>query len=384
MLSASDRFAGVLSAELHALEPEGHLRTFRAGELIFAAGEAGDGFYIVESGTVRICGQVGSGELRTLATIGPGDFFGEMAVIDDLPRSASAIAEVETKTFFLGRDKLLQLIETRPQLALNIIRQFSLRMRSLNQRHFDEILQAERLAVIGRFASTIVHDFKNPLTIIGLAAELACSDETSSPMRHKAQTKIARQVERMTNMLQELIEFTKPSGQKPNLKPANFARYMNPLADEIRQEIADRGVKLVVPAPAPEVEVRIEPQRLSRLFYNLLNNAVDEMPEGGKIFLRFALEKKRLRVEVEDTGGGIAPEIAQSLFRPFTTHGKAHGTGLGLTICKKIVEDHGGEIWATSEPGKGATFAFTLPLQGEAGTSRAPRRSDTGKTAKAA
>ena len=67
-------------------------------------------------------------------------------------------------------------------------------------------------------------------------------------------------------------------------------------------------------------------------------------------------------MEVADTGRGIAPEVAQSLFRPFATHGKAHGTGLGLTICKKIVEDHGGRIWARSEPGKGATFLFTLPL----------------------
>ena len=104
-------------------------------------------------------------------------------------------------------------------------------------------------------------------------------------------------------------------------------------------------------------------QRLSRLFYNLLNNAVDEMSGGGKIFLRFRVENQELRVEIEDTGKGIAPEIAQSLFEPFATHGKEHGTGLGLTICKKIVEDHRGRIWAKgSEPGKGATFCFTLPL----------------------
>jgi signal transduction histidine kinase len=111
--------------------------------------------------------------------------------------------------------------------------------------------------------------------------------------------------------------------------------------------------------------VRVQPQRLSRLFYNLLNNAVDEMPDGGKILLRFVLRpdgRAELRVEIEDTGRGIAPEIAETLFEPFATHGKSHGTGLGLTICKRIVEDHGGRIWARSEPGKGATFCFTLPL----------------------
>jgi signal transduction histidine kinase len=86
------------------------------------------------------------------------------------------------------------------------------------------------------------------------------------------------------------------------------------------------------------------------------------MSDGGTIFLRFTAADGMLRVAVQDTGRGIAPEIAESLFKPFATHGKSHGTGLGLTICKKIVEDHGGEIYATSEPGKGATFTFTLPL----------------------
>ena len=362
MSSSETRFVGALNEELRALGRTGHRRRFLAGEVIFSAGDPGDGLYIVESGRVQISAVVGNGQSRVLATIGPGDFFGEMAVLDDAPRSATAQAEEETETYFLARGDLLGLLERRPQFALNLIREFSLRMRALNQKYADEILQAERLAVIGRFAGTIVHDFKNPLQVIGLAAELACSEHTAPPMRHKAADRIARQVERMTNMLQELIEFTKPSGQKPLLSQVNFARYMNPLADEIRQEIAERRVQLELANPPPEVSVRVDPKRLSRLFYNLLNNAVDEMSDGGKIFLRFATEGRELRVEVEDTGRGIAPEIAQSLFQPFATHGKAHGTGLGLTICKKIAEDHGGRIWARSTPGKGATFCFTIPL----------------------
>jgi len=361
-LSSESGFVAALNEEVRALGRAGHVRRFRAGETIFSAGDTGDGFYLVETGLVQISAVVGNGESRVLAGIGPGDFFGEMAVLDDAPRSATARAEVDTEVCFLGRDEFLRLLERRPQFALNLIREFSARMRALNRKYADEILQAERLAVIGRFAGTIVHDFKNPLQVIGLAAELACSDHTAPPMRHKAQDRIARQVERMSNMLGELIEFTKPTGQRPLLTSVNFARYMNPLAEEIRQEIAERGVKLELENPPPDLEVRIQPQRLSRLFYNLLNNAVDEMSDGGKIFLRFIVEAGELRIEVEDTGRGIAPEIAQTLFQPFATHGKTHGTGLGLTICKKIVEDHSGRIWARSEPGKGATFCFTLPL----------------------
>ena len=361
MSSTETRFVGALNDEMRALGRTGHVRRFQDGEVIFSAGDKGDGFYLVESGSVQISAVIANGLTRVLAIIPSGDFFGEMAVLDDAPRSATATAMGETETYFLSRDDLLGLLERRPQFALNLIREFSLRMRTLNQKYADEILQAERLAVVGRFAGTIVHDFKNPLTIIGLAAELACSDNTAPPMRHRAADRIARQVERMTNMLQELIEFTKPSGQKPRLQPVNFAVYMNPLTDEIRQEIAERGVKLELANPPPAVDVRVDPQRLSRLFYNLLNNAVDEMSDGGKIFIRFATENGELRIEVEDTGKGIAPEIAQSLFQPFATHGKAHGTGLGLSICKRIIEDHNGHIRARSEPQRGAIFSFTLP-----------------------
>ncbi len=361
-LSPDKRFASLLSEELPELEREGQIRKFRAGDVIFSAGDPGDGFYIVKTGQVEIVATAENNESRLLAAIGPGDFFGEMAVVDSEPRSATARALVETTAFYFSQEQLLQLLERRPRLALDLVREFSNRMRALNQKYLDDVIQAERLAIVGRFAGTIVHDFKNPLQVIGLAAEFACSEHTPPAMRAKAQGRITVQIERMSNMLQELIEFTKPTGQRPRLNAVSFPRYMNPLAEELRTEIAERGVTMEVVNQPPVVEVRIQPQRLSRLFYNLLNNAVDEMQGGGKIFLRFALEPGAVRVEIEDTGRGIAPEIAESLFQPFATHGKAHGTGLGLTICKRIVEDHGGKIWVRSEPGKGATFLFTLPL----------------------
>jgi signal transduction histidine kinase len=101
---------------------------------------------------------------------------------------------------------------------------------------------------------------------------------------------------------------------------------------------------------------------MARVFFNLVHNATDEMLNGGMIFLRFSANDRYLITEVEDTGPGISPEVADKLFQPFSTHGKSKGTGLGLSICKKIVEDHGGVIAARSEPGRGAIFSFTLPL----------------------
>jgi signal transduction histidine kinase len=86
------------------------------------------------------------------------------------------------------------------------------------------------------------------------------------------------------------------------------------------------------------------------------------MPKDGRIFLRLEARPTEIITEIQDTGPGIAPEIADKLFEAFTTFGKEHGTGLGLSICKKIIEDHQGRIWARNEPGRGAVFAFALPL----------------------
>lgn len=352
----------VLGAELPALAAEGNVRPFAAGQVVFSAGDPGDGFYVVTEGRVRITAVVGQNEPRVLAMIGPGDFFGEMAVVDDAPRSATATADVATRALFLGRDQMLGLLEGRPHLALSLLRAFSDRMRMLNQKYVDEMLQAERMAVVGRFAGGIVHDFKSPLTIIGMSAELAAQDETTPERRRSAQATIARQVDRMNNMLHDLIAFAKPGARVANLQPVGFAGFAGPLLREIRDEVAPRRVDLRTQEPIPDVPVRIDAPRLSRLFHNLVNNAVDAMaPAGGQVFVTFTLLPKALQVDIRDTGKGIPPEIAGSLFQPFATHGKKHGTGLGLSICKQIAEDHGGKIWVTSAPGQGATFSFTLP-----------------------
>ena len=355
-------FTDVLRQELSERECAAHLRQFRAGETIFAAGDVGDGLYVIESGRVQIAAMVDRTESRPLASIGPGDFFGEMAVLDDAPRSATATAETDTKAFYLSRDEMLQLLKRHPGLALTLIREFSARMRAVNKKYLDEIIQGERLAVVGRSAHTIVHDFKNPLIVIGLAAEVAGGAATPPSVRQKARDSISRQVDRMSHMLNELIEFARPTGRQPAMSVVVFAPYLKGLVTELREEIAAHHVTLELANPPPEIEVSIEPNRLARVFYNLVHNAVEAMPAGGKITLHFLVKGRELRVDVSDTGSGIAPGIAKKLFEPFATHGKAQGTGLGLSICKRIVEDHGGRIWALSGSGKRATFSFTLAL----------------------
>jgi signal transduction histidine kinase len=354
-------FGGLLTDALHAVAHTAQLKQFAAREVIFKEGDPGDGLYVVIEGMVQMSALVSENQRRVLSQVGPGDFFGEMAILDNEPRSATAAAEQESKLAFIPREDMLKALEASPKLALTLMREFSQRMRESNSAFIQELLQAERLTLVGRFARSIVHDFKNPLNIIGLSAEMMAMDGASAAMRTNAQKRIRKQVDRLSNMINELLEFTRGSQSSIVLAPVEYAGFLGPLLEDLRMEVSARRVEIAAP-DIPSVRVMMDQRRLTHVYYNLVGNACHEMPDGGKVFFRFATEDGFIRTEIEDTGRGIAPEIADKLFEPFATHGKAQGTGLGLSICKKIVEDHGGKIGAHSEPGKGAVFHFTLPL----------------------
>jgi len=222
-------------------------------------------------------------------------------------------------------------------------------------------VQSERLAIVGRFARSIVHDLKNPLNIIGLTAELAGLDRATPEVRQQASARIRKQVDRISDLISEILDFTQGPQSTFVLAPSDYAAFVKYLVEELGPEAGLKSVTLELENPPPVVELYIHPKRLRRVFANLVHNGTEAMPAGGKIVLRFKATDKEVVTEIEDSGQGIAPEIADQLFHPFATHGKVHGTGLGLSICKRIVEDHQGWISARNRPGGGAVFAFGLP-----------------------
>lgn len=356
-------FQGLAPAEMAAVMAISTLKQVTANEPIFREGDHGDGMFVIAKGKVGICAAVpGQDTPQWLSHLGPGEYFGEMAVLDDGNRSATAIAEEPCALWFIPRDGLLKALERSPLLAFSLVREFSRRLRDFDRQYVQELLQAERLALVGRFARSIVHDFKNPLAIINLAADLGASDEATPQMRHLAQTRINHQVARLTDMINELLEFTRGTQTANVLSPVNYDTFINQLLEEIRPDAAQKSVILICENPAPDLRLLLDPRRFSHAIHNLINNAVDAMPGGGKITLRFFVESGCLVTEIEDEGPGINPEIRQRLFQPFATYGKAHGTGLGLSICQRIIQDHKGSISIREEPDHGAIFHIRLPL----------------------
>jgi signal transduction histidine kinase len=361
-LESVNLFRSLAPEELRALRAITREQRFAAGTEIFREGDAGDSVYVVKDGLVEISGLVGGDMRRAFSQLGPGEIFGEMAVVEQRPRSATATALKATVVYFIPRGEMLPLLQRSPMLAFNVLQEVSHRLREFNQLHLREVVQAERLAVLGNFARSIIHDLKTPLTIIGLSAEAACLPGATPEKRAQAQERIHKQVWRINDMVGDIIEFTRSRQPDATLTPASYADFIREILPDLQAEAETKSAQIELQNEPPPVRVPLDSRRLRRVFFNLVHNAADAMLDGGKIFLRFHAGEKEINTEIEDTGPGIAPEIADKLFQPFIAHGKAQGTGLGLSICKKIVEDHGGRIWARTEPGRGAIFSFTLPL----------------------
>jgi signal transduction histidine kinase len=362
LLESNKLFCDLKPADLERLRAVTRELAFAPNQIIFKEGDAGDGVYFVKDGLVQILATVAQGETKVLSRVPPGELFGEMAVLDNQPRSASAMAEQPTTVYFIGRAELDELLDRTPMLAAVLVREVSRRLRQFTRQYVREVLEAERLALVGRFASSIVHDLKNPLNIIGISADMAAMPTATAESRHNSTVRIRKQVERISTMVNELLDFTQGSRTEVILALLDYKTYVEQLIDEIRPEVAIKSVSIEYVNPPPSVSLRLDPQRLSRLFHNLIGNAADAMASGGTVKLSFTKKGDDIITQVQDTGKGIAPEIIDRLFQPFATYGKASGTGLGLSICKKIVQDHQGRIQARNAPGGGALFEFSLPI----------------------
>jgi signal transduction histidine kinase len=361
MTTRTGRTAVSPSNGLDLLKRNSRKRSFRKGQVIFREGDSSDALYVIEQGSVEISALIGPRERRVFAMFGPGDYFGEIAVIDSKPRSATAIAKAKTVVSCISREKAWRTFEKTPRLLVTMMHGFSHRLREFDRLYLAELFQHERLALVGRFAQSIVHDFHSPLSNIGFAADLVSNGDATHQEKMMANAIIRRQVERMTGMIGEVLEFTSSSRRRVSLTMTDFDRFIKEMVAELSPESSRKSVAVELKTSPPRIRIPLDRHRLPHVFANLVRNAVDFMPRGGRIMLSFALGDRDVTIKVEDTGPGISPDVSQHLFEPFFTHGKSHGTGLGLSICKRIVEDHKGSISASNRRGGGAVFTFSLP-----------------------
>lgn len=226
----------------------------------------------------------------------------------------------------------------------------------------EELIRSERIATIGRLAASIVHDLRNPLAAIYGGAEMLMYSRLSEAQIQRLAGNMYRASTQVKVLLEDLLDTGR--GRAGQLRECNLRDIVAAVADSVAATAEARSVAIELRVPDP-LPVPIDQRRIERVFMNLISNALDAMTGGGTLTVSAIVERDSVVVEVRDTGPGIPPEIRGRLFHPFATARKAGGLGLGLAMARQAVADHGGDMWAASEPEHGARFCFRLPLRGE-------------------
>lgn len=234
----------------------------------------------------------------------------------------------------------------------------------------EQLQRAERSAVVGRLASGIAHEIRNPLNFMNLSidhlqAACAPTDERRRAEFLHITTTIKEEIQRLNRLVSDFLSYGRPARLKPRELDAQTV--IEEVGALVNAQAEQQGVQVsIANVNDADTKFQADYEQIKTCFSNLMINAVQAMPDGGALNVTLHPDNAHLRIEFADNGPGIAVENLAQIFEPYYST-KETGIGLGLPLTKKIIEEHGGQITVTSEVGQGTTFTVTLPREPQLG-----------------
>jgi len=377
-------FLNIPETELVRLAEMVEHHAFEREEVIIREEELGDSFFILLDGRVRIEKQIDKLNSEVLGYFDKtGGLFGEMSLVEDKPRSAGIIADTDSRVLTVSKVAFLELVNQFPMFTLEVARNVSSFLRKTDQRLIenlqreneelkksnnqlqdaqDELIGKERLSLIGRMASTILHDMKNPMSTIGGYAQIIKMKEHSREELNKYADIINKQVERFMRMTTDLLSFAQ-GGEQMKISTIEIDGFLDECYEAMLPRFEDRGVNLTLDLNF-KGRVRMDNSRFYRVIENIAENALDVLQEGKMFWIQSEEVDTGVRITLGDNGPGMPEEVKANAFKEFFTQGKKKGTGLGLAIVRRVVDEHDGIIHLESEVGVGTRFIIDLPAIG--------------------
>lgn len=224
-------------------------------------------------------------------------------------------------------------------------------------------LEGERLDAVKTLAAGVAHEIGNPLNALNIHLQLLGRQLRSLPAAERAPLQelvgvAGEEVARLDGIITQFLSAVRP--RKPDMRPCDVVSLLKDALRLMHVDIENREIEVAVSAPSSVPALLIDPGQIKQVFFNLIKNAMEAMPDGGRLSIVLAPGDVFVRIEFQDNGVGIAEDELGRIFEPYRTT-KKKGTGLGLMIVQRIVRDHGGQIEVSSKPGEGTRFGILLP-----------------------
>jgi len=393
----SQTFAGLSENELDELSAVTRVNRYPADYLLCREGAFEEVFYILAEGEALVTKQISEHEgERVMRRVGPGDYVGEMALIQNLPRPTSVRTVTWVEVLEISKTNFEAILNRSPRLAMSIIRTTLNRMRANDQVAITDLQRTNRvLAQLDRnkleFIEVAAHELRTPLTVMIGYLNVLKLDEglNGDATRREVLEGLSHGTERLHEVVNAMLDVTRVDSDKPggvhiSVVPVPLRSVVNDLVRRLESDAEGRRLHIVIEHAPDTPAINADPTLIQKALYHVIINAIKYTPDGGTITLRTRLVTMvdglpGAEISVQDTGIGLDPEHHELVFEKFYQVGavalhssgktifKGGGPGLGLAIARGVVRAHGGRIWVESAGHDevhytGSTFYLQFPI----------------------
>jgi signal transduction histidine kinase len=363
--------------KIHALCSE---KTYEQDAVLFFEDMPGDKFFVILEGELEIWKRFGQPDALLLSVCEAGQPVGEMALIDNHPRSATVRARTPVRVYVIQADDFNNLLKTENSICVILLQSVTMMVRRSNESHVadldrqnralaqaytelkaaqDELVNRERLSVVGRFSSLILHDIRNPLSALKSRVEMLKINYSDREYFDQAIEKINSDISRMESLTAEFLDYAR-GDIRLQMSICNLDKLFERFRDIMSLKIGSSGITLQIDNQVSK-PVILDEERILRVLINAGENACKAMSSGGMLTVRSSRDEKNIYIDIVDTGAGMTADMLAKIFTPFYS-ATSGGVGLGMIIIKNIIDAHHGKVVVSSVPGSGTTVSISLPV----------------------
>ena len=370
-------FPGIKPDEVEELILNSQVRSYMPGDILCQENALEDRFYMILEGEAEVTKNINNNDSRLLHTLGPGDFFGEMALIHNAPRAATVTAKSALTALELDKPAFDRVVHKSSSVAMAMVSVISNRLRQNDQMAVDDLrVRASELAdayqklaeqdlARREFLTNVAHELRTPLQVASGYLQMLQKGILQGEQLKAGIDTVGRNVQQIVTLVNDILFLQEMDLVLPEFQPVDMNEVARAVVEKYAANAREHGVTVRL-TPNPNLPpVSGDPKSLERALMALLDNAIKFSPHGGEVKINLSGNGEKVFVAVEDHGIGIAQADLKRIFDRFYHLERSGddlfgGIGLGLAITRQVIKQHQGSLDVASTPGKGSTFTLTL------------------------